>query len=420
MKRVILAVVVCLCGWMAAGEAAPKPKGKEGSGKAAQPAKEPPAFAGPYIVFFRDPLTAATVHWLAAESAPADTLTLLDGTGTGPGKQIAAEKRFFPVDKMAVRVVELSGLKPGTEYRFTLDAPGAEKEYRFRTLPADAKEPLRIAVGGDMMHETEWMEATCKQAAKRDVHMAILGGDLFYENGDLKNKQRIYDWLGVWTKNMRDSAGRLIPFIVTIGNHEVQGDYGGTPEKAPFFFSLFALPEKKSNYIVDAGNYLSVVVLDTDHVGKIEDQEAFLKAELPKRKDVAHLFCVYHWPVYGTAKDGPDPAAGPRSTKLLKYWVPHFEANGVDVCFEHDHHTYKRSPLIKGGKADPKGILYIGDGCWGVKPRAVVPDRWYHVKTASTQHFILCTIQGPNRTLEAITSTGETLDRFPEAGKGWE
>jgi acid phosphatase type 7 len=372
-----------------------------------------PTFLGPYITFQRDPLTTATVHWLSSSDRTPVSPRVSDEAGNAVAVP-AITSRAFPTGPLSVRYVELTGLKPGTEYRFALGEPEAEKEYRFRTLPAASKEPLRIAVGGDMMHKTEWMEATCKQAAAKDVHFAILGGDLAYENGDLKQAKRVYDWIRVWTATMRDSRGRLIPFIPVIGNHEVQGGYGGTREKAPFFYAMFALPGNSSVYTVDAGNYLSLLVLDTDHVEKIEDQEAHLEKTLPARAQVPHLFCAYHWPVYGTAKDLPDPAAGKRSQKMLKHWVPHFEKHGVDVCFEHDHHTYKRTPLIRAGQKDPNGILYLGDGAWGVQTRPVAKDMWYHAHAAPRRHFILCTLQGTTRAFEAIDSDGTVFDRWPE------
>ena len=53
---------------------------------------------------------------------------------------------------------------------------------------------------------------------------------------------------------------------------------------------------------------------------------------------------------------------------MRKHWSPLFDKYGLDAAFENDHHIYKRSNLIKGGKVDPSGTLYIGDGAWGYKP----------------------------------------------------
>lgn len=377
------------------------------------PVVKVPTFLGPYITYQRDPLTTATIHWISDRSRTPAAPALTDEFGNSVRIENTVRTRDFPVGTLVVRYVEFTQLKPGTDYRFTLDEPEAEKSYRFRTLPLTLDEPLRIAIGGDMMHKPEWMEATCRQAAKSDVHCAILGGDLAYENGDRKNAGRVYDWVRVWTRTMRDRKGRLIPFIPVIGNHEVQGSYNGTREKAPFFFSLFTLPEDKSHYAVDFSTYLSVIALDTDHVGKVEDQAAFLKTALPPRAQVPHLFCVYHWPVYGSAKDLPDPAAGKRSKKLLQHWVPLFEAHGVDVCLEHDHHAYKRTPLIRAGKEDPNGILYLGDGAWGVAERKVAQGLWYHDHIVSRRHFILCTLTTAGRSFQAIDSKGKVFDAWP-------
>ena len=96
--------------------------------------------------------------------------------------------------------------------------------------------------------------------------------------------------------------------------------------------------------------------------------------------------------------------------------IPLFERYGVDVAFEHHDHTYKRTPRIKNGKADPDGVLYLGDGAWGVLPRSVRdPDTtWYLDYTASRNHVIVTTINGDERVHEAMDNQGRVFDRYPE------
>jgi hypothetical protein len=80
------------------------------------------------------------------------------------------------------------------------------------------------------------------------------------------------------------------------------------------------------------------------------------------------------------------------SPLIRQHWVPLFERFGLNVAFEHHEHAYKRTHLLLQGSPHPAGILYLGDGSWGVeKPRKPKSpsERPYLAKSASTRHFIL-------------------------------
>ena len=73
---------------------------------------------------------------------------------------------------------------------------------------------------------------------------------------------------------MIDPKGRLIPMVVCIGNHEVDGGYGKPREAAPFFFALLdGLYPERSYATLDFGDYLSLVLLDTGHVAPIDGEQ---------------------------------------------------------------------------------------------------------------------------------------------------
>lgn len=81
------------------------------------------------------------------------------------------------------------GLKPGTSY--SIKFGDLESEYYFTTMPADiAKEPIRVAVSGDTLHDQAFMEKTNNQVVKYDPHFAAIGGDLAYANGNPDNVKR--------------------------------------------------------------------------------------------------------------------------------------------------------------------------------------------------------------------------------------
>jgi hypothetical protein len=319
----------------------------------------------------------------------------------------------MPHSDRIVHVVELTGLKPGTDYRFRFSENSGE--FTFRTIPQNSREPIRFVVGGDTMDPLDMLdesfEETSRLAAKQDPMFAVIGGDIAYANGEPGLVGRWYNWLATWKKLMVTSDGRLVPFVVAIGNHEVQGGFNQTPEKAPYFYSLFALPNKRSYRVLDFGRYLSLVLLDSGHTHPIDSEQTdWLRQRLAGRQDVPHLFAVYHVPAYPSVRGFNNGV----SAKIREHWVPLFEQFGVDVAFEHHDHVYKRTHPIRAEKIDPGGVLYLGDGGWGVIPRKP-RDRWYLAKEASKQHFILVTINGQNRSFLAIDSEGQIFDQVNQS-----
>ena len=251
-----------------------------------------------------------------------------------------------------------------------------------------------------------WFEECRRLVAEQDPMFTVIGGDIAYANGDPKLVKRWYRWLAAWKKHMVTSRGRLIPLLMVIGNHEVQGGFGQRPEKAPYFYSLFAMPGQRGYNVVDFGRYMSLILLDSEHTHAIDGRQTdWLGRTLANRQDVPHIFGVYHVPAYPSVRKFNNRV----SAKIRQHWVPLFEKFGLDAAFEHHDHAYKRTHLIRAGTVDPRGVLYLGDGAWGALPRKTRED-WYLTKTASRQHFILVTIDGQSRTFQAIDIKGHVFD----------
>jgi hypothetical protein len=97
--------------------------------------------------------------------------------------------------------------------------------------------------------------------------------------------------------------------------------------------------------------------------------------------------------------------------------VPLLEKYQVPFAFEHHNHTYKRTHRIKEGKVDPTGVIYLGDGSWGVPPRHVnTPEKaWYLEKSASTNSCYIVTFTEEKCLIEAKNSQGEVIDQVSKA-----
>lgn len=372
---------------------------------------------GVYLTWKQDPRTTMTVNWVDLYPASSGTLWHRQVDSDDWRSAEATLSQVGP-SSLQLRRVELTGLKPDTEYEFSIGKQAAKPSdgWRFRTMPDELKRPLTFVTGGDMMHSRAMVDAMNKQAAKLNPDFALLGGDLAYANG--VTASRWIDWLQSWTTICIDKNRRIIPMVLAIGNHEVRGGYNGKiPDDAPYFYSLFSLPGDRSYYTLDFGDYLSLVILDSEHTQPIAGSQAdWLGEALSARTGQQFLFGCYHYPAYGTTKAPKDklPIDASRSIAIREHWMPHFERYGMTAIFENDHHNYKRTHRLRGHQRDDdNGILYLGDGAWGVRTREV-PDpavAWWLAKAEPRNHLWAVELRPDGTsTIRALDDEGKVFD----------
>ncbi len=401
MHRGYLQVAIVLCTVLAVGSA-----GTHGYAADPGPAQRPPAL---YVMWQRDPTTTMTIHW---HTVGPDLSSKLEFRAAGDPDWLPGEgtSRPMPYSDRIIHAVELTRLVPGTDYEFRLAGYGHVE--RFRTMPQTDREGIRFVIGGDCGTSGAY-EAMSREVAKHDPDFAAIGGDIAYENGRASNVGLYYKWLDVWTREMVTPKGRCIPLVVAIGNHEVDGGYGQSPEKSPFFHALFSLPGGKSYGVLDFAGYMSLFLLDTGHIHAIDgEQTAWLARHLRARRNTPHLFAAYHVPGYPSHRE----YEGHESTLVREHWCPVFDEFGLTAAFEHHDHTYKRTFPIRHGNVDPQGVLYLGDGAWGQLPRPVhsVWSKWYLAASASRNHVVLVTLEAGRRRYEAIDPRGNVIDAFAQ------
>src|SRR6185369_8527549 len=128
-----------------------------------------------------------------------------------------------------------------------------------------------------------------------------------------------------YSRHMIDAAGRLIPMVTCLGNHEVKGGYKAKRSDGPLFFALHdGLYAERSFATLDFGDYLSLVLLDTGHVAPIDgEQTDWLDRSLAERGDRPHLFAVNHVPAYPSFRpiEGGAGKAGTGAGNR-QHWVP--------------------------------------------------------------------------------------------------
>lgn len=206
--------------------------------------------------------------------------------------------------------------------------------------------------------------------------------------------------------------GCLIPMLPAIGNHDVMGRFEQTPKEAPFFYSLFAMPGESGYNVLDFGDYMSIFLLDSGHTNPVEGKQAeWLAKTLQQRQSVPHKFALYHVPAYPSVHKLTEKIG----SLIRKYWVPSFDAYHLTAAFENHEHAYKRTHQILGNAIAVDGVVYIGDGGWGVlKPRNPrnVEEKWYLAKAASARHFVVVDVEQDKQTIHAINFDGQILDSF--------
>ena len=301
------------------------------------------------------------------------------------------------------------GLEPGQEYEFRT---GESPVWKFRTAPAQLQPGLTFAAGGDS-DVTEEAEKILGVAAGQDPLFLHMGGDLSYSDG-----QDIAQELAFWKMYHRAAQtkeGRLIPFVAGIGNHEVQGGYwkpGRTFEemkaRAPFFYAFFGgLYKAEEPVALDFGDYLSLLLLDTQHILPMEPQTGWLAKNLEARNQVPWIFASWHVAAYPSARTWD---AQQMSGYARENWIPLFEKSRTAGVFNHHDHDLQR--VETEGKNGRK-ITVFGNGGIGADIRRAICEESARLAKARVMahHIYIVSLKAELAEVRAIGIGGKELDR---------
>ena len=278
-------------------------------------------------------------------------------------------------------------------------------------MPKELIQPVRFVAGGDVYHKLEWMNRMTTLAARTDPAFIVFGGDLAYSNGGTNEEKitRWFDYFASWKTNAIAPDGRLIPMLVTIGNHEVKGSYRQPLAKAQSFYTLFSSPGPQGYQCLDFGKYFSLLLLDSDHTHSIAgEQTEWLAKQLAARRKVPHVIPIYHTPAYPGYRED----TGTQAKEVRAHWCPLFDKHGVKLVFENHDHCFKRTIPLRADKGDPQGTVYLGDGAWGVELRKPDPakPKWYLAKSGDIRHLYVITLYPDARHVLAINEGGQVFD----------
>lgn len=348
------------------------------------------------------------INWITTDKDKDNTLVYCrKKSGKVTWNHVQATHTVLPhKEAHLLHTIELRNLLPDSKYQFRI-AKSKTLHY-FRTMPLNLNEPIRFIVGADAKStHSKRFKAMCQVAARQDPRFVLLAGDLAYsvENKTAypENFARWVSFFKNWSSEMRDTSGCIIPLFVTIGNHEVFGGHNRKVKDAPLYYALF----KKSFYDFGFGDYVHFTFLDSAHTHTIKEQTSWLKNTLKKSSHFLHRFALYHVGAYPSTGRFSDPTR----KDIRKYWVPLFEKYQLSGCFEGHDHAYKRTYPLKNGKAHPKGIVYFGDGSWGITPREP-SSRKYIAQSKGCQQALLVEISMKACKYTAIDVDGVVIDSY--------
>lgn len=375
-----------------------------------------------YLTWQGDPSSTITVN--AQTLAPAEDLVVYYDTqprgSDVEAYQHQAEGTTHQIDGLPdgrwIHWIELTGLVPDTPYYFIVGstAQGFSEELTFRTLPDDDR-PVRFVTGGDLGVGEE-VNSLLRHAAEYEPRFALIGGDIAYVNGNLQRVATWDQWFDAWRDYMVTPEGFIIPMVLAVGNHEVQGGYNGGPGRSPFYMGFFAQSGNPSYFRFPVGENFVIYVLDSGHIVSHESQVAWLTEQMQADQDIPYRFAAYHVPLYPSHRDYD----GTHSEYGRMYWRPLFDQYRLTTAFENHDHTFKRSKRLKAGAIAEDGTLYLGDGAWGRGDRTIdLTPRWYLDKAGANRHVWVVDVSKEKITYRAFDTQGKVFDIYPTDTPGY-
>ena len=373
-----------------------------------------------YLEWVNDPTSTIVINWIEDDtSGVAEVLYRIRGSSADWTSTVGSVSTI-PDTYLKKNMVQLTGLSPNSNYEFKIDS--FTEIHNFRTLPADLTNSVRFLVTGDVygdgsdpVLDTNLFTQISEHASAQNPYFVVLSGDIIHL--DLANEynqntlNRYFKFLKEWTEYMITPQGNRIPMVVGLGNHELPQRFGGSPPDAKYFNALFSFPGLQGYNTLDFGDYLSLILLNTDHTARIEGaQTSWLDQQLNQKSNVKHVFPIYHVSAYPSSVD---PLPG-RGLEVLNYWTPIFEKYNVKFAFEHDRHGYKRTVPLKAGELNSCGVRYFGEGGFAIPGAGGDGNKWYVQNFFDVSHFLRVDISPSKRSVSAFSIYGVEIDGFSQ------
>lgn len=385
-----------------------------------------------HMTWQHDPATTVTVQWTtAATSLEGYTPKVWLATAADAGKD-GVDMAYWPTLTAAgsgevyyqtisdvasdtpsyiTWTVEVTGLKPGTDYVFragtwsgfaggSFVAPNLSDVQHFRTAPAKgSQEPFTVVLAGDSRGGTDKIRLNGERLGKIDANFWIFNGDF--------NEVGVQEQWDDWFDAMKPILSQR-PLMPVQGNHEIF---------SPTYYGQFALPNiagvpdayKEHAWSMTYGN-VHFVGLDSLSDAAAQDQAPWLDADLQAAradKDVDWIVVMMHHAAYSSSNHGS-------TDWVIKNWVPLFEKYDVDLVFSGHDHDYERSFPWRGEKKADKGPVYVVAGGFYADGYGNGKSAWTATSTSGAKsNYVVTTFAGKKVSFIAYSGDGsEKLDTY--------
>ncbi|MCC5928661.1 MAG: metallophosphoesterase family protein [Cyclobacteriaceae bacterium] len=313
--------------------------------------------------------------------------------------QVNASSFTFEPSKAHMHTVELKGLKAGRDYHVVIDHPTQPDQFYFTTIPKNnRRNDLIFLAGGDSRSRRDVRREMNELAIRQNPDFVVFDGDFI---ATALNEEQWDDWFDDWHEQMITPEGRRIPVVPAIGNHEVQGGYGQTRDKAAFYFNRFIVPEPRNFYALEFTRDLILITLDTEHITPVEDQTDWLDSTLSAHSDKKWKIIQWHVAAWPSVRD----FEGDLPRKIRETWIPVIEKHNVDFVIEAHDHAYKRTEPIRNDQIDLfNGIYYLGDGGWGAPVRDTKnpEEYWWLAEAEKADHLWKYSISNKGNSITVV------------------
>ncbi|CAD8159556.1 unnamed protein product [Paramecium octaurelia] len=301
---------------------------------------------------------------------------------------------------------------------------------KYRTIAEQySDDDVVILFGGDWGYQKKGLMIV-DQITKVNPDAILIGGDIAYDNGNVHCYYSFDLLLSVFESQFA-KVGRLIPFIFSVGNHDVGfNDYAKynitvSDERGPLYFTYF--PQRKSTnntvlpikhrvtFNIQKMQNLLLFGLDSGYLYPHYGTQSNWMISILQNEAYASLnkFAHYHVPIYPTCYNNNSfMNSWDNLLQARAVWVPLFDTYEFVGAFENHVHQYKRTYPLKANKKSDKGTVYFGDGSMGIRtvncedesktylPGRPFDDIFETVITNNSDHFWVLRSYGKNQTID--------------------
>ena len=344
------------------------------------------------------PDTATVAFRLASSCAP----TVRYGEGT-PGQSAASQTSG------RVHAVVLTGLKPGTEYTYEVEACGTRTPLkRFRTAPVPGTRKVHFAAVGDFgTGGTDQKSVAADMLARRPELFVALGDNAYSSGTESELQSNLFTPMAALLAE--------VPIFPSLGNHEYVTNQG-QPYLDNFYLPANNPAGTERYYSFDWG-HVHFVALDSNcAIGLASSDRCALAAQKAwLEKDLAAntqpwTVVFFHHPPWSSGDHGSQ-------LSMRRNFAPIFEKHGVDLVLAGHDHNYERSRPMKGDAVAASGqlgvpYLVVGGGGASLRPFEAAKPSWSVIRDDQAHGFLDVQVVEGTLTAKLLTTGGKVLDSF--------